>query len=315
LINSVIGDECFVEKKFFLNLYQTYTGTFESFNFGRRIKLKLDPYAISQLSKNPDVEFKSTLNRSTGELDQSRNWSQNGMKINIKSTGYGVLYGSLHMFKNGGKHNYDDFRWCQVFQAMDDLSDALGLEVRHLKLINLEWGVNIKTEIPPKDILSGLVMHKGVRFEKMYVSPGAHYVCTHAQFSVKVYDKGSQHRLPENILRIEMAANRSLFINKLGISTLNDLQYQETRANLQNSLLLGGWNDSILIEPGLFHFIPLDKKARKRISNWSNPIYWTESPNYTRCSQRKKYDQFRHSNGFETKEKIFQAISEKYRQL
>lgn len=279
------------------------------------IKLKLDSHAISQLSKNPDVEFKSTLNRSTGELDQSRNWSQNGMKINIKSTGYGVLYGSLHMFKNGGKHNYDDFQWNQVFQTIGNLSDTLGLEVQHLKLINLEWGVNIATELPPKDIITGLVMHRGVRFEKMYVWPGTHYVCTHSQFSIKVYDKGSQYHLPENILRVEMAANRSVFINKLGISTLNDLQYQETRANLQNNLLFGGWKDLLLIEPGLIHFDHLDKKVQQRISKWSNPMYWTESPNYTRCSQRKIYDEFKLANGFDTKEKIFQSISAKFREL
>ncbi|WP_166637234.1 hypothetical protein [Algoriphagus boseongensis] len=198
---------------------------------------------------------------------------------------------------------------------MDDLSETLGLNVRHLKLINLEWGVNIKTEIPPKEILTGLVMHKKKRFEKMYVSPGTHYVCTHSQVSIKIYDKGSQNRLAENIMRIEMAANRSVYINNLGITTPNDLKHQDIRVNLQNSLLYGGWGDLLLIEPSLIHYCHLNKQVPKRISKWVNPIYWLESENYTRCYQRKEYDEFRLLNGFDTKEKISQAILDKYREL
>lgn len=279
------------------------------------IKLELDPCAIQQLLANPQLEFKSQLNRKTGKLDQSRNWSQNGITINIKSLGYGVIKGSLHMYKNRGRHNYDDFRWHQVSQTIEELSKVIGIDIRYLKLINLEWGVNIKTEIPPKNILIGLVMHKGARFEKMYVSPGMHFVCTHSQFSVKIYDKGSQHRLPNYILRVEIAANKAVYINSLGIFTLDDLQFPETIANLQNSLLYGGWKDSLLIEPGLFQFSPRTEKDHKKISNWSNPMYWMVATNRTRCYQRRKYDEFRLSNGFETKDKIFQSISDKFREL
>ena len=279
------------------------------------IKLKLDSYAINQLLANSNLEFKSKVNRNTGELDQARICFLDGIEINIKSLGYGEIKGSLHMFKNGGKHNYDDFRWTEVLPTIDALSNSLGLNIRQLKLINLEWGVNIKTEISPKDILTGLVMHKGVRFEKMYVRPGTCYICAHSQLSIKIYDKGSQNRLPENIMRIEMAAKKSVFFNNLRIFTLNDLQSQETRVNLQNYLLYGGWGDLLLIEPELIHYFPLDGKMQKRISNWVNPIYWLKSENYTRCFQRKKYDEFRLGNGFDTKEKISQAILNKYREL
>ena len=235
--------------------------------------------------------------------------------IYINNSGYGCIKGSLHKFKNGGKHNYDDFPWYQVSETIDELSEVLGIDVRYLKLINLEWGVNIKTEIAPKEIISGLVMHKGVRFEKMYVSPGTCYICAHAQFSVKVYDKGTQYRLPENILRIEISSNKAAFINSFGIITLDDLQYPERIANLQNSLLCGGWRDSLLIEPGLFDNYHLDKKMQGRISNWSNPLYWMEAKNRNRCYQKKEYDAFRLANGFDTKEKIYQAILNKYREL
>lgn len=279
------------------------------------IKLKLDSCAIKQLQSNPRLEFKSQLNRNTGELDEIKVCSLHGIDVYIKSLGYGVIKGSLHIFKNGGRHNYDDFRWCQVFQAMDDLSDALGLDVRHLKLINLEWGVNIKIEIPPKGILTGLVMHKGACFKSRDINHGTYYVCKHAQFNVKVYDKGSQYLLPENIIRIEMAAKRSVYINNLGISTLNDIQHQEATANLQNSLLYGGWRDLLLIEPGLIHYNPLDKRMQQRISNWANPLYWMYAKNRNRCYQKKLYDEFRLDKGFDTKEKISQAISEKYREL
>lgn len=279
------------------------------------VKFNLDYSTIDQLLKNQNLEFKSQVNLETFEVDRKRIWKERGMTIIIKSPGYGIINGSLHMFKNGGHHNYDDFHWHQVSQTIDELSNVLGLDVRHLKLVNLEWGVNIQTEIAPKDILTCLVMHKGVRFEKMYVSPGTCYICSHDQFCVKVYDKGSQFRLPENILRIEIAANKSAFMNSFGIFTLDDLQYPETIANLQNSLLYGGWQDSLLIEPGLIHFNPLDKKVKQRLSYWTSHLYWLKSPNYTRCYQRRQYDAFRLNSGFDTKEKIFQAISDKFKEL
>lgn len=279
------------------------------------IKLKLDPSAIRELLKNPNLEFKSLLNSQTGEVDQTQTWSGNGMKILIKNSGFGYIKGSLHKFKNGGRHNYDDFSWYQVFQTIDALSDTLGINVAELKLINLEWGVNIVTELSPKDIIVGLVMHKGVRYEKMYVNPGTHYVCTHSQFSVKAYDKGAQNHLPFNLLRIELAAKKSVFFNSLGVYTLEDLHRIECRTNLQNSLLLGGWGESLLIEPEIFMIDIKNTKFQKQVSNWSNPLFWLNSSKRIRCYQKEEYNKFRFEFGLNVKEQVFDSISKKIRKL
>jgi hypothetical protein len=277
------------------------------------IKLKLDSRAISQLIKNPNIEFTSNLNLQTAEIDGTRLWSNQGITIQIKTSGYGQIKGSLHMYKNAGDHNYDDFHWGQVFQTIANLSEALNLDVEHLNLINLEWGLNIETDLSPKRILSGLVMHKGLPFKNMYVNPGTHYTCSHAQFSVKAYDKGAQNRLPINLMRVEMAANRSVFFNNLGVYSLNDLRRDETKANLQNCLLYGGWNDAILIEPGLTEYSPNSHEEQLRISKWSNPNFWINSSKQVRYYHKKEYDKFRLENGFVTKEKIFDSLTHKLR--
>lgn len=279
------------------------------------IKLRLDSTHISKLLKNPDIEFKSLVNLETSEVDPTRLWSKDKMNILIKSSGYGHINGSLHIFKNGGRHNHDHFNWNQVFQTIDELSDALSLNVWQLHLMNLEWGINVSLDSNPKNIISGLVMHKGKEFKNMYVSPGTHSVCCHEQFSIKVYDKGSQHRLPYNILRIELAANKSAFFNNLGVRILDDIRNSDSRGNLQNSLLYGGWNDSILIEPGLMQFVPNSKQDYQRLSKWSNPKYWLDISNRSRCYQKKEYDLFRHKYGFTTKEKIFSSMVQIIREL
>ncbi len=279
------------------------------------IKLRLDYDAISQLLRNPKLEFKSLGNRRTKTWDESQICIFNGMKIHIKNSGFGWIKGSLHKYYNGGIHNYDDFLWEEVFLATNDLSERLGISIQELPLVNLEWGVNIKTDIHPKEIISGLVMHKGVRFERMYVTPGTHYTCCHFQFSVKIYDKGTQNRLQENLLRVEIAAERAAYFKKLGVNTLNDLENYATRVNLQNALLQGGWKDLILLEPGILKVKPQNKREKDLIHNWSNPNYWLNLSKRSRCYQREMYDKFRLESGLDVKEKVYQSISEKLRQL
>ncbi|WP_148660231.1 hypothetical protein [Algoriphagus sanaruensis] len=233
------------------------------------------------------------------------------MTIHIKSSGFGYLKGSLHKFKNEGKHNYDDFTWDEVFLVVDELSDTFGIKIRDLPLINLEWGINVETKIPPKQILSGLVMHHGCRFDKMYVNPGTHYVCSHSQFRVKAYDKGVQNCLAKNLLRIEISANRSKFINKLGVYKIGDLKRPEARLKLQNALLYGGWANTLLIDPGLIGYNPSNQDEIIRISRWSNPNFWINASKQVRSYHKRVYDRFINEAGFNVKQAIFEAMMKK----
>lgn len=278
------------------------------------VKFNLDYSAIDQLLKNQNLEFKSLVNLETSEVDRTRVWTDRGMTIMIKSPGYGIIKGSLHKFKNGGIHNHDDFNWNEAFQTIDDLSDTLGLQVKDLNLVNLEWGLNIETDIPPKEIINGLVMHHGVDFKKMYVSPGTCSICQHAQFAIKVYDKGKQSHLSKNLMRIEVSANKSIYYNSLGVNSLHDLVKEEVRANLQNSLIYV-WMDSILIDLEMMQIHPSNKNDFERIAKWSNPNFWTRSTKQTREYNKKAYDRFRRKHGFVTKEIIIQRMLEKLKQF
>lgn len=279
------------------------------------VKFNLDFSIINQLLENPNLEFMAQVNLGTSEVFPSRVWTGSGMTILIKSRGYGYIKGSLHKFKNGGLHNYDDFKWNEVLQTIENLSDTLNLNVKQLKLVNLEWGLNIETELPPKSILSGLVCHKVSRFEKMYISPGSHFTCSHSQFSLKGYDKGTQHRLPFNLLRFEVAGNKSAFLNNLGIETLKDIERKDVRVNLQNYLHDGVWKDIILIDPKMMDYLPDCGFDYERILKWSNPNFWINATNRTRCYQKKEYDKFRLAHGFNIKEEIMESFADKFKQL
>jgi hypothetical protein len=65
----------------------------------------------------------------------------------------------------------------------------------------------------------------------------------------------------------------------------------------------------------LFQLETINKSDHKKISNWSNPNYWLNISNRSRCYQREHYNRFRLKHGLDVKDQIFQSVAEKLREL
>ena len=70
------------------------------------------------------------------------------------------IEGSLHTFKNQGKHNYDDFSYTDICNVIEELGQICLFDPRKAILHNLEIGVNITPPIETSNILNSLMMHR-----------------------------------------------------------------------------------------------------------------------------------------------------------
>lgn len=127
-----------------------------------------------------------------------------GLKITMNPNGYTVVKGSLHKYWNNGKHNHCDFTIHKLKEVIASLEKELNITPEIAIISNLEFGVNIITAFNPNDLIDSLTRFKNKQFNVMKVlGNGNGRECYSNQYGVKIYNKGLQYSLPNNLLRIE----------------------------------------------------------------------------------------------------------------
>lgn len=186
------------------------------------------------------------------------------------------IYGSLH--KNYfNRLNYEPFTWYLLQCQVNHIEQNLCLDAENCELVNLEFGLNIKTEFPVFNYLEeNLISYKGNPFSRYAQdSEGVclGYYCELAQYSVKIYDKGKQYNLPYNLLRFELRFIKMQKLKKLGIQHLSDLRNQKIVLDLMK-LLIEAWNNILFYDTSI-NFKAIQKpKERELLNNGSNPKFW-----------------------------------------
>jgi hypothetical protein len=246
----------------------------------------------------------SSHDNSTGELKEKRVFESEGIKVVIKSDRYGYIEGSLHYYKNKGVHNYDDFLMDGVWRSIQKINTQYNIKVEFLHLVQLEFGLNIDPLVSTRMVLNALFLHQGEPFKKMYVRPGDHRLCHHEDYDIKIYDKRAQlcHLgLKEDLLRVELHANRARTLNMHGLYSLIDLKKQDVMFSLLRWLIFKVWPDIIFIDPEIadsrfFDFYK--KKEVQKIKDWCNPLYWENLNNSQRKYQKRICQIFLEDNDF-----------------
>ena len=105
--------------------------------------------------------------------------------------------GSLHSFAHGD--NLDTFAAPDVGAACAELSEVLSMPADRLTVHKLEVGVNLPLPTSPRPFLESLTSHKGSPFTALNPPKGASrplaYGAHHADYRLKLYDKGTYSRL------------------------------------------------------------------------------------------------------------------------
>lgn len=174
------------------------------------IKVVLLGISATELLNNPYLQFEGKYNPNTGEtLDDKLTAKYKNLLFTIYKSGTITLSGSLHVFWNNGKHNYNDFSITNIFTVFGTIKKKFGIEPHQMVLRNLEIGINI---IPPErtaKIIEHCFLHKKEPFKhKSVPDEGEYYQAEHSQYLIKIYNKAKHYRakgyaISHEIMRLE----------------------------------------------------------------------------------------------------------------
>ncbi len=173
---------------------------------------------------------------------------------NVIGYGHLELNISPHYHYNGYLHNGDDFTPENSVKSISDILTYLGIkadEYDMLKVVNVEFGVNIIPECNVKNLINGLYFYKKTQFRN-YNFPYFKRTEATTYKQIKVYAKGLQfaefpeYGINENTLRFEIKTKQSKNIKKYGITNAGNLLNLETYNRLSQELN-NEWEQILLV--------------------------------------------------------------------
>jgi hypothetical protein len=214
------------------------------------------------------------------------------LKINPNSK---ILSGSIHKLRNiiekSENQNYDDFNFSDIKRMIHHLKDVFSLNLENTIIQNLEIGINISTTKPPESILDENLIawnYKTPSENKKYNGKGRYIEFETSSSYLKIYDKGLQNVLSENILRVELKIMRNEFLVKHGIQYLSDLLEIDNLKKL-GGLLIEIANKAIIVDDMPLKNIECTNEAE--IINYGlNPLYWTKLTRMQRSRFKDKFE-------------------------
>lgn len=242
-----------------------------------RTKKRIDTTTTTQKGKFEtfDLTVKEVINETTG-----------------KQSFYLTVKGSLHKNHYNGS-NYLHFTFQDLQEQINHLCKNLCINPNEAQISTLEVGLNICTpfEVTPF-IRRNIICYKGYSFNYYKTDRQGKclgkYCAQPKQYSIKVYDKGLQFDLPENLMRFEQRFLKMQPLNKKGIKYLSDLQ-NFAKVDSLKEILFQAWNDVLIFDiPGNVKDLPIKQNEIELLNEGKNPIFW-EGLKQTLSGDQYKY--------------------------
>jgi hypothetical protein len=233
--------------------------------------LKTDP---QKLIENPILaEYWKTMVRNVDGTFSYGLAEYLGLTFRLKN-GKIKLQGSLHKYRNLGKHNYDDFSVVDVAEVVHELERNFRIDIYSTVLNNVEFGVNVVLPFGVHVVLDNLITYKGKSFDRKVEKGMSFYECRMSKFTIKIYDKGKQYNLPDNVLRFEIKVTAMQYLETKGIKLryLSDLLNMDIYEPLGN--ILTEVFEEILFGDNTINESNLTTKERETYLRGSNPRAW-----------------------------------------
>jgi hypothetical protein len=261
-----------------------------------------------KLLSNPHLRFYNSITKlyADGELEtEVIKYRRNGLRpewiakyknlvFEIFKNGDIHLSGSLHVFWNDGKHNYNDFGIEDLKTVLKELETKFGIIPDRTKIRHLEFGVNIQ-DLPfdSTTIIRNLMFHNGkgkpheYKYFKQRTPSEYKTIEPRGGFTIKVYDKAKHKGQEGNIFRFECKAHNSSTLKNLGITFLSDLINPDAVKRL-GGRLIQLWRETI-IRDWTINLNNLEKKDHINLKDWKNVNYWIDLFEETRTKDRNKF--------------------------
>lgn len=219
-----------------------------------------------------------------------------------KSFVKGVLVGyhhveislSPHYHFNSYLHNGNDFKPEDCIKVIKSILIYLKIEPNEydlLKVVNIEFGLNLVPHTNIKDLIDGLLFYKKTSFK---IGDFPYYRKTDATIykQIKAYAKGlqfsdfPQYNININTFRFEVKTKQSKNIRGYGINTVADLLKFETYYRL-GQMLLYEWEHVLLINktPDFSHLNTNDVRfirTAQKLDFWSDLKHHSNRNKFTR---------------------------------
>ncbi len=286
------------------------------------VKILINDVDLNRLTNLPSLEFKTEVSERTGELSNKKTAKYLFCKITIYDSGIVLFTGSIHKFWNAlhdvkapnynsqkeyKGFNGNDFTINNILEVKYHLEGLFNCDADNFIYQNIEFGVNVHTSYDPKLIIRGLLIHKGKEFE--FRHNGNYAQSVHNRFIFKIYNKGHQYRMIENVLRVELKIIKMQEVKSLGIISMAEID--EEILNKVKSLLLKRWKEI------LFYDITIRKNelsgtSKEFYTKYSNPRFWLhELKSNHRDRHKKRLKEIVLNNSSNSQKKILDLIEEK----
>ena len=219
-----------------------------------------------------DGHWKTTVHNSDAEIEKEFA-EYFGLTFRIKHKKV-RLQGSVHKYRNAGRHNYDDFKAVDVAEVVRELSERFEIDTAQTLLNNVEFGVNVVLPFGVSVVLNNLIVYKGKHFEYRAEKGESYCQCVRSKFIIKIYDKGKQYNLPDNVLRFEIKVTAMQYLETKGIklrylSDLLNMDIYDTLGNILTEVF-----EEILFDDNTINKSDLTTREYETYLFGSNPKKW-----------------------------------------
>lgn len=231
-----------------------------------------------------------------------------------------------HYYFNNGLHNANDYTVKDCIDTVLEFKNTFEIDLKLLKVINIEFGINILSPICIKKLITFLQYHEqnefkndtGLAYSKRSFTANSNGTINLYKI-IKAYAKGLQ--FPQysdiNTFRFEVKSKQSKYINPLGIYTANDLLNFDCYLNMSNRLL-EEWNKVLLLDCQT-DFSDLSSIEQEKIKDYLNTFTWfdiSQDPYKNRfIKERAKYYKLINKIPNNLKNRLTKTISDKLEYL
>ena len=190
---------------------------------------------------------------------------------------------SPHYHFNNYLHNGNDFTPKDCINTLPEILTYLGIEPHEydlLKVINIEFGINLIPEIDIKDLIDNILYFKKTPFGVPNPKMPYFRISNSTKYKrIKAYAKGLQfaeflqYGINLNTFRFEVKSKKSTNIKKYKINTLLDLLKTETYQRLGQEIV-NEWEQILLINQ-TSDFSNLKNNEVEFITKANNTSFWS----------------------------------------
>ncbi|GAA5096614.1 hypothetical protein GCM10023210_30590 [Chryseobacterium ginsengisoli] len=169
---------------------------------------------------------------------------ENGVLIGFRHVEVSI---SPHYHFNNYLHNGNDFKPLNCLKALEDILTLLQIrkaEFDLLKVVNIEYGLNLVPGVDIKNLIDGISFHKRTSFIIPDLTKPYFKITDATKYKqIKAYAKGLQfidypeYEIDLNTFRFEIKSKQSKCISKTGIRTVKDLFNEKVYDELLQSIL------------------------------------------------------------------------------